>query len=320
MCRSLVVSALLLCISSLVSAQEIDKSKKEITASRITGDIKIDGLLKEAEWEQAQVATDFIQFQFRFNLPSIVRTEVRVLYDNTAIYFGATMFDPAPDSIITELARRDEFGSGDFFGIMLDTYNDGLNGFEFILMASGVQNEAKVLGGNREDFAWDAVWQSATQITAEGWVAEIRIPFSAIRFPKKEVQEWGVQFFRDRKSTRDKSGWSYLDPEVNGWVQQAGVLKGIENIEAPVRLSVSPYLSAYYNIYNDKPNDIISTGTSLNGGMDLKYGINDAFTLDMTLIPDFGQVQSDNLILNLTPFETYFVEQRQFFTEGVELF
>lgn len=308
--------------SSITFAQEVnfDKNKKEMSATRIESDIKIDGVLDDDAWAGADIATDFIQFQFKNDMPSKYRTEVKVLYDNTAVYFGAVMYDPAPDSIVTELARRDEFGNGDFFGMVLDTYNDGINGFEFILMASGVQNDSKMIEGGYEDFAWDAVWQSAVEINEQGWVAEIRIPFSAIRFPKKDVQEWGVQFFRDTKHSRDKSSWSYVNPEISGWLQQAGKLKGIENIEAPLRLSVTPYVSAYYDVYNDKPNDLTSTATSFNGGADLKYGINDAFTLDMTLIPDFGQVQSDNQILNLTPFEVYFNENRQFFTEGVELF
>lgn len=312
----------LLLSSGIVFSQQanFDKNKKVLTAIRIDSDIKIDADLNEEAWRNAEIATDFIQFQFKNNLPSVYRTEVKVLYDNTAVYFGAVMYDPSPDSIITELARRDEFGNGDFFGIVIDTYDDGLNGFEFIMMASGVQNDAKMIDGGFEDFAWDAVWQSETQITDQGWVAEIRIPYSAIRFPKKDIQEWGIQFFRDVKHNRDKSSWSYVNPEESGWLKQAGELKGIENIEAPVRLSVSPYVSAYYDIYNDKPADITSTGTSFNYGADLKYGISDAFTLDMTLIPDFGQVQSDNQILNLTPFEVYYNENRQFFTEGVELF
>ncbi|MBK7110335.1 MAG: DUF5916 domain-containing protein [Chitinophagales bacterium] len=317
---NLLVSILL--SSGIVFSQDagFDKNKKELTATRIDSDIKIDGDLNEEAWSNAEIATDFIQFQFKNNLPSAYRTEVKVLYDNTAVYFGAVLYDPSPDSIIAELARRDEFGNGDFFGIVIDTYADGLNGFEFIMMASGVQNDAKMIDGGNEDFAWDAVWQSETHITNQGWVTEIRIPYSAIRFPKKDIQDWGIQFFRDVKHNRDKSSWSYVNPEESGWLQQAGALKGIENIEAPVRLSVSPYVSAYYDVYNDKPIDVTSTGTSLNYGADLKYGISDAFTLDMTLIPDFGQVQSDNQILNLTPFEVYYNENRQFFTEGVELF
>lgn len=308
--------------SAMAMAQEapFEKHKKELIAVRTDATIKIDGALDEAVWQTAAIATDFIQFEYRNNLPSAYKTEVRVLYDNTAIYFGAVMYDPAPDSIITELGRRDGFGSGDFFGIAIDTYLDGLNGFEFVLMASGVQNDAKVIDGNNEDLSWDAVWQSATQITQHGWIAEMRIPYSAIRFPKREEQQWGIQFFRDVKHHRDKSSWSYINPGESGWLRQAGLLSGISDIEAPLRLSVSPYVSLYYDVFRDAANDMTTSSTAFNGGADLKYGISDAFTLDMTLIPDFGQVQSDEQILNLTPFEVYYNEKRQFFTEGLELF
>ncbi len=166
----------------------------------------------------------------------------------------------------------------------------------------------------------DAVWVSETSIQSDGWCAEIKIPYSAIRFPNESEQTWGINFVREVKRNRDKSSWNTVDPEIQGFVNQSGILNGIADIEAPVRLSISPYLSTYYDVYSDKQNDITSAAWSFNGGADLKYGLNDAFTLDMTLIPDFGQVQSDNQILNLTPFETYFVEQRQFFTEGTEIF
>lgn len=146
----------------------------------------------------------------------------------------------------------------------------------------------------------------------KGWVAELKIPFSAIRFPNKDEQSWYINFVREVKRNRDKSAWNAIDPQVQGFVNQSGILTGINNIKAPVRLSLSPYFSTYYDVFNDKANDVSAESWSFNGGADLKYGLNDAFTLDMTLIPDFGQVQSDNQILNLTPFETYFVEQRQF--------
>ncbi len=210
-----------------------------------------------------------------------------------------------------------------FIGIIIDPYQEGLNGLEFFVTASGVQGEAKSYpqgGGSSEDFAWDAVWVSEVTITENGWVAELKIPYSAIRFPNEKEQTWGINFVREVKRNRDKSAWNPIDPEIQGFINQSGILKGINDIEAPLRLSVSPYVSAYYDVYSDFENDITSHSTSFNGGADLKVGLNDAFTLDMTLIPDFGQVQSDNQILNLTPFETYFVEQRQFFTEGTELF
>lgn len=306
----------------MLLAQEAITQKKEMYAERTSSPIQIDGALSEPEWTSAAPATDFTQFQFRHNIPSAFKTEVKILYDNNALYVGAYMYDPNPDSIMQELSTRDNLGTADFFDVVLDPYNEGLHALEFIISASGVQLDAKMYPNADfgEDFNWDAVWQSATRIHADGWVAELKIPYSALRFPNETVQTWAINFVREVKRNRDKSSWNKIDPEVPGFVNQSGVLKGIENIEAPVRLSLSPYFSAYYDLYSDPLNDITSKGTSFNGGADLKYGLNDAFTLDMTLIPDFGQVKSDNQVLNLTPFETYFVEQRQFFTEGTELF
>lgn len=308
------------CIALQSTAQEFER--KQLAASRISTPVTIDGILDEPEWQTVQAATDFTQFQFNWGIPSAFKTEIKIMYDNTAIYVGATMYDPQPDSIQRDLAARDEFGAADFIGVILDPYMEGINGLEFFITASGVQGEAKSYPGANggEDFAWDAVWVSNVKISEMGWVAEIKIPYSAIRFPNKDVQTWYINFIREVKRNRDKSAWNAIDPQVQGFINQSGILTGVQDIKSPVRLSVSPYFSTYFDSFKDKTNDFTSHSWSFNGGADLKYGLNDAFTLDMTLVPDFGQVQSDNQILNLTPFETYFVEQRQFFTEGTELF
>ncbi|MEO1628554.1 MAG: DUF5916 domain-containing protein, partial [Bacteroidota bacterium] len=167
---------------------------------------------------------------------------------------------------------------------------------------------------------WDAVWESQVQILADGWQVELKIPYSAIRFPNMEAQNWNINFARMVRRNREQSFWNEVRPDMAGILQQSGQLSGIQDIEAPLRLSFTPYLSAYLNKHSDKENAIDSWNTSITGGMDLKYGINDAFTLDMTLIPDFGQVQADDEILNLSPFEIKFDENRPFFTEGTELF
>ncbi len=208
----------------------------------------------------------------------------------------------------------------DWFGIFLDTYLDGINGFGFIVTPANVQLKAKYSSFG-EDENWDAVWESETQITSEGWVAEIRIPHSAVRFPNATEQVWHVNFGRLIQRLQQKSFWNPIDPEVNGFLNQAGYLMGIEDITSPVRLQATPFLAFYGEHHHDSEADPMSSMEhSINGGLDIKYGINDAFTLDMTLIPDFGEAQSDNQILNLSPFEVRFDENRQFFTEGTELF
>ncbi|NNE56403.1 MAG: hypothetical protein HKN32_10310, partial [Flavobacteriales bacterium] len=197
-------------------------------------------------------------------------------------------------------------------------FQDGINGFEFITTPAGVQFDA-LISTFGEDSNWNAVWQCETSITDEGWFVEMKIPYSAIRFPSKPEQTWDVNAFRTIRRLREQSFWNFVDPELPGFVQQSGVLHGVSNIQPPPRLFFYPYASAYMQVEKTDEGEI-ATGSSYNGGMDVKFGISDAFTLDMTLIPDFGQVQSDNQVLNLSPFEVRFNERRQFFTEGTELF
>ena len=242
-----------------------------------------------------------------------------MLYDNEGIYVGGYVQEQSKDSIAAELVGRDGFGNNDFVGIIFDTYFDKQNGFEYFTTPLGEQFDAKT-STNNEDFGWNAVWQSASKINADGWSFEMFIPYSAIRFGNKNVQDWGLNIVRRRQKSGQQLFWQPVDPNINGFLTQEGTFAGLQNIKPPLRLQFSPYLSTYLN--ND---DSVATGTkkstaTVNGGMDVKYGINQAFTLDMTLIPDFGQVQTDNRILNLTPFEQRFNENRAFFTEGTELF
>ncbi len=290
-----------------------------LPANRITSEIKIDGSLNDAAWTDAKIATDFITWQPNPGLKASEKTEVKIVYDDEAFYISAKMYVPSRDSIMTELTQRDDVGNTDFFGLFLDTYGNGTDAFEFIVGATGVQFDAK-LSDNGEDNNWDAVWFSAVELTDTHWAVELKIPYSAIRFSKSKVQEWKMNFIRRNASTGERTSWVALDPEAPVFLAQMGDITGITDIKSPLRLSISPYLSTYVQNFKDNANGINSTGFSYNGGMDLKYGINDAFTMDMTLIPDFGQVQSDNLVLNLTPFEVRYDERRQFFTEGTELF
>lgn len=293
------------------------KSSYELGAIRIENKIRIDGDLSEPAWQTASMASGFTENEPEPNTPSSQRTEVRILYDDEAIYVGAKMYDTAPDSILSQLTERDELGNTDFFGLWFSCFEDGINAFEFFITPSGVQLDAQVSVFN-EDFNWNAVWQCNTSINEDGWTAEFKIPYSALRFPDKEVQSWDVNFTRVIRRVREQSFWHPVDPTIEGFINQSGKLTGIENISPPVRLFFTPYASAYYEVISTP--DGVNHTTSYNGGMDLKYGINDAFTLDMTLVPDFGQVVTDNKVLNLSPFEVQFRENRAFFTEGTELF
>lgn len=313
--------ALLCCVLFAFANTDNDPPiKKSLTAFRTQDNFKIDGNISEIDWLNAATATDFIA---RFPVPgeqASQRTEVKILYDDVALYIGATLYDTSPDSIYQEVRQRDETGVSDWFQLTISPYQDGNNGFIFAVTAAGTQTD-ELFSASGSDDAWDAVWESAVQIREDGWAVEMKIPYSAIRFPDAETQLWDINFQRRISRNAETVSWNFIDPTVDGFLTQAGQLEGINNIKSPVRLSATPFLVTYAGNYFDKNGEPRSAwGRSFNAGMDVKYGINDAFTLDMTLIPDFGEANSDNQILNLGPFEQRFNENRQFFQEGVELF
>jgi hypothetical protein len=303
-------------IPTIMLAQEEIAPPQILTINQKDVSPKIDGVLDDPAWQSANKVDAFIQTQPNPNKPATNPTEVKMIYDNQAVYIAARMFESNPDSINNFLTERDDFGNADWFIIVFNTYLDGINGEGFGVTPAGVQVDIKY-SSEGESSAWDAVWESATSIDEKGWVAEIRIPYSALRFPEKEKQRWGVNFGREIRRKRERSWWNYINPAIDGFFTQAGIVDGIENIEPPVRLAFFPYASGYveHNSANGG-----KTSKTANLGMDLKYGITDAFTLDMTLIPDFGQARFDNQVLNLSQFEVQFNENRQFFTEGLELF
>ena len=281
--------------------------------------IKCDGILDESSWQNAAYMQDFIQNNPSPGKKATQNTIVKLLYDDNAIYVGAMLYDDEPHKILKEFTIRDQSANADRFGISFDTYSDGINAFNFEVTASGIQIDQRITSVD-EDRNWDAVWESEVRITDEGWFVEMIIPYNALRFPKNVVQNWKVQAYREIRRLREFSTWNEQKPEIEGVVNQYGFLQGIENIKSPLRLSFTPYLSAYYDVIGRPGGASHVKNTSYAAGMDLKYGINDSYTLDMTLIPDFGQVISDQQVLNLTPFEVYFDENRPFFTEGLELF
>ena len=276
--------------------------------------ISIDGSLNEAAWQTAGKADSFIQNSPTPGIPSTKRTEVRVLYDNKAVYIGARMYDPNPDSILKQLSVRDDFSNNnDYFGLTFDTYDDKQNATVFIVTAAGVQADG-VINQSGSDYSWNAAWYSKVVIDSLGWTVEMKIPYSALRFPRKQIQQWGVNFFRLVRRNRESMFWSNVDPKIAGLINQEGVLVGIHDIVPPLRLGLFPYVSSYAENYAG------ANAHTLNGGMDIKYGFNESFTLDLTLIPDFGQTMFDSRVLNLSAVEVKYDEKRYFFTEGLNLF
>ena len=291
--------------------------KKVLQTKFISEKIEIDGKLNENIWQTASIAKDFVMFDPDNGkpIPDNKKTEVKVVYDNDAIYIGATLYDDSPDKILKEITQRDDFGTSDVFGVFINGYNDGQQDFQFFVNAADGQSDCITTDTNGEDYSWDAVWKSKAVITNKGWVVEMRIPYAALRFSSEKKQTWGLNFFREIRRDRHKYTWNRIDSKLGTFTQQTGILEGIENIKTPTRLFLLPYSSFYVNA-----NAHQKTYGTLKGGLDLKYGITDAFTLDMILVPDFGQTKFDDQILNLGPFEQQFNENRPFFTEGTDLF
>ena len=328
----LIVCALLLCAfaqaqtSKPITPKITEKAPPRVLpAKRTTELIKIDGVLDDSAWKNAPVATDYVEFRPAIGVQEAEETKTisYLLYSDEGIYFAGFCYERNRDSIARELKGRDGFGVNDYIGIIFDTYKDNLNGFEYFVTPLNEQWDAKMApnaNGNSEDFSWNAVWTSGVVMHDNGWSFEMFIPYGAIRFAKKDVQEWGVNMTRRRQKTGQQFTWNPIDPNVNGFLTQEGYWTGITNIKPPVRLQFSPYFSVYANHFPVNQAGVKNTTSQVNGGLDVKYGLNQAFTLDATLIPDFGQVQSDNQVLNLSPFEVRFNENRNFFTEGTELF
>ena len=313
-------------IVCIICSVAIQAQPKNIRAVKVSQAPRIDGSLEDVVWQLAPVATDFITNTPVYGKPASTRTEVKVIYDNSAIYIGAYIYDN-PDQIRRQFTPRDQElrADVDYFSVFLDTYKDRQNAFQFLVTSRNVQTDARVSPqvvtdyGMYGDISWDAVWDSRVGFRNDGWVVEIKIPYFSIRFSKEEIQDWGIQFLHFSRRLNEATFWNAVDPNVNGFANQFGDLSGLQSLVPPLRLSFSPYISGGYRgtptIANGYKNEWL-----YSGGMDVKYGINESFTLDATLIPDFGQVISDNVVNNISPFEVQFRENRPFFTEGTELF
>ncbi len=277
---------------------------------------RIDGVFNEDCWQDAQILSGFKQYNPIHGDAATFSTEVRIIYNNQAIYIAAELFDPSPDSILRQLGNRDDGSlNADWFSISLDTYDNQLDAYFFRVYASGVQTERRFRDGT-----YNAVWQSKTVITDQGWRAEIRIPYSAIRFPETDVQNWGLQIERNIRRKRESDQWALEQKGIPNSQVYWGKLEGISDIKAPLRLSLTPYLSTALDHYPYNDEGASNYSYAFSGGANLKYGINQSFTLDVSLLPDFSQVKSDNKVKNLSAFETIYGENRPFFKESMDLF
>ncbi len=287
---------------------------------------RLDGVLDDPVWATATPVTGFRRDVPSDGEPAAERTTVRVAYTTSALYVGARMHDRQPSRISRLRGRRDSFGlNNDQFLVLIDSYHDHRTAFVFGVTPAGGRNDVVSSEDSREtlDISWDPVWEVATQIDSLGWVAEIRIPLSQLRFSSSDVQTWGIQFRRDILAAGEAVDWSWAPATQAGFVSKFGHLVGLENVPQPGRLEVLPYVVARASFdQRADSNSPFDDGSLFAGsaGVDLKYGVSSALTLNATINPDFGQIEADPAVLNLTAFETFFPERRPFFVEGANIF
>ncbi len=298
------------------SVCSIAQQKKTIEATRVTSAPKIDGILDDTVWESLPAYSNFNMYQpgNEGTIDPAYKTEVKMAYDDKAVYFAAYMLDPDPNGILSQFSQRDEvFAQADQFYIGLNTYNDGINETRFYVTSAGTIGDARV-GQNNFDFGYNVVFECRISKDEKGWYAEFKIPYNALRFPEVDIQDWSVNFYRKILGENETHSWNFIDNAVGNETQYNGLVTGVKNIDPPIRLTFFPFGQGVVTTFDGE------TETDFSVGMDLKYGLSDSFTLDATLIPDFGQVTFDEVRLNLGPFEQTFRENRPFFTEGTELF
>ncbi|HEX6913548.1 MAG TPA: DUF5916 domain-containing protein [Longimicrobium sp.] len=302
------------------------EAPRVVSAARTREPIRLDGRFDEAAWAAAQVATDFVQRGPDVGQPASERTEVRVLYDDGAVYVAARMFDSQPERIQAPLARRDQgVQNSEWFNVVFDSYHDRRSGYRFGVNPAGLRRDVYHFNDDGEDASWDAVWEVATTVDSAGWTAEFRIPLSQLRFnPPADggEQTWGAQFFRYVSRRDEWSHWAPWLPTYAGVVSRFGELRGLTGLGAPRRLELMPYTSARLDRQPDRPGDpFYSTNEgAASVGVDVKMGVTSGLTLTGTVNPDFGQVEVDPAVVNLSAFETFFPERRPFFVEGADVF
>src|SRR5256714_10611348 len=291
---------------------------KRASAVRATSPVVIDGRADDAVWRLAPAITQFREFQPKEDGDPRFATEAKVAYDDRNIYVFIPAFDPHPDSILKLLARRDVRAATDQLKIIIDSYHDRRSGFEFAVNPAGVKRDYAMYNDSQEDDAWDAVWDAATQVDSLGWTAEFRIPLSQLRYVPRATNTFGFAVWRDIQRYSERVSWPVYRGSQAGISSQLGVLTGLDGLPSPRRPEVAPYVvTKNVSVANGAAFD---RSQKVTGGADLKYGLTSSLTLDATINPDFGQVEADPAVLNLTAFETFFQERRPFFVQGAGIF
>ncbi|MFN2567855.1 MAG: DUF5916 domain-containing protein, partial [Gemmatimonadaceae bacterium] len=316
-----------LCTALLASAPSDTAPTKRLRATRVAeGAVRVDGRLSEPAWRGTEVASGFIQREPTEGSPASERTEVVVLYDDEALFVGARMYSRNPRAVRALVTRRDREGSSEQLIVSLDTYRDKLTAYTFAVTPAGVRIDYYHSADfeSRRDYSYDPVWEARTSIDSLGWTAELRIPFSQLRFnPGDGDQVWGVNLVRMIPAANEIAYWILVPRNATGWASRFGELVGIAGIRASRRAEVVPYVASDARLERvDDPRNPFAADrkVGVRAGGDVKMGLGPGLTLDATLNPDFGQVEADPAEVNLSAFETFFDERRPFFVEGAPLF
>ncbi len=300
-------------------AQEQKEPTKSYTTARAESELVIDGKLDDAAWNQVEWAGDFVGHMPEYKAEPSQDTQFKILYDDKFLYIGVRAFDTNPEEIVRRMSRRDGF-DGDWVEVNIDSYNDKRTAFSFTASVSGVKGDEYISNnGNDWDATWDPVWYLRTSIDEKGWIAEYKIPLSQLRFANKENHTWGIQVQRRLFRIEERSTWQPINPTDPGWVHLFGELNGIKGIKPQKQLEIQPYVLASAQTFpKDEDNPFRADGRDYDGniGLDAKIGITSDITLDLTVNPDFGQVEADPSAVNLSAFRLFFREQRPFFLEG----
>jgi len=293
--------------------------KKQYTATMITNPPVIDGILDDESWKSGSWAGGFTQNQPYSGRPESQRTEFKILFDDNNLYVAIKAYDTSPDSIVNRLSRRDQ-QDGDLAGIIIDSFHDLRTGFLFGVSSTGVKYDHMMTNdGQNDDPTWDPNWWVKTSINKDGWIAEMKIPFSQVRFEKNSGDVWGFDVGRVLYRKNETTYWQYIPKDASGLMHLFAELRGLEQIKPRKIFDVTPYGVARTETFQSvRDNPFLSKGnlSSLNGGIDAKIGVTNNLTMDLTINPDFGQVEADPSEVNLSAYETFFTEKRPFFIEG----
>ncbi|NOT35321.1 MAG: carbohydrate binding family 9 domain-containing protein [Candidatus Eisenbacteria bacterium] len=318
--------AALLADATVASAQDSTSSAttvvREVAIVRRNGPVVLDGHLSDAAWQSAPMIGDFKQREPTEGKAASQRTEMRLLFDEEALYVGARLFDASPDSIVKNLTRRDGQSRSDLIEVLLDPYYDRRSGYFFGVNAAGTLYDGTIYNDGWTDNSWDGVWEGRSRVDAEGWSVEMRIPFSQLRFAQAEPQRWGINFHRSMGRGFEDSYLVYQPHEESGFVSRFPTLVGLEGVSPGTAIEILPFATSKAEYLRHSPGDPFNDGSRAvaNFGGDLRMPLGAKLTLNGTVNPDFGQVEVDPAVVNLSDVETFFPEKRPFFVEGSSIF